>query len=146
MPTYIVSAEASLLSQENKRSIAAAITEEHNHVTGANLFFAQVIFHDIASGNHFMGGRELRHDQIFFHGHVRSGRTREQKADLLKRIVARICAVVDVPAVSIWGYISELPPSHMIEYGEVLPEPGQEAEWMASLDPQVREFMENVEK
>ena len=145
MPTYIVSAETGLLTKQAKQEIAASITESHNHVTGANLFFAQVIFHDIPPGNHFMGGRPLKHAQVFVHGHVRAGRTREQKADLLKRIVKGVCKITDVPAVNVWGYISELPPSHMIEYGETLPEPGEEDQWMASLDPSVRSFMTAIE-
>ncbi|MBB3011282.1 MULTISPECIES: tautomerase family protein [Cupriavidus] len=146
MPTYIVSAAAGLLSLDAKQAIAEAITVSHNKVTGANMFFAQVIFQDVPQGNHFMGGRPLRHDHIFVHGHVRSGRTREQKADLLNRIVDGICQVTDVPKVNVWGYISELPPSHMIEYGEILPEPGEEAQWMESLAPEVRNFMANIER
>lgn len=97
MPTYIVSAKTGLLSPEAKQEIAASITTSHNKVTGANLFFAQVIFQDIQPGNHFMGGRPLKHDQIFVHGHVRAGRTREQKADLLRRIVNGICQITEVP-------------------------------------------------
>ncbi|RDK11944.1 tautomerase family protein [Cupriavidus lacunae] len=146
MPTYVVHAASDLLSQKTKQEIAASITDSHNKVTGANSFFAQVIFLDISIGNHFVGGRPLRHDQVFVHGHVRAGRTPEQKADLLKRIVAGVCKIAGVPKVSVWGYLSELPPSQMIEYGELLPQPGQETQWMASLPPEARNFMESIEK
>lgn len=92
-----------------------------------------------------MGGRALKHDQIFVHGHVRAGRTREQKIDLLKRIVEGVNQIASVPKVNVWAYVAELAPSQMIEYGEILPEPGQESEWMASLDPSVRVFMQSIE-
>jgi hypothetical protein len=29
----------------------------------------------------------------------------------------------------------------MVEYGEVLPQPGKEAEWLESLPPEVRDYM-----
>ncbi|WER50808.1 tautomerase family protein [Cupriavidus sp. WKF15] len=144
MPTYIVSAAAGLLSPRAKEELAASITGSHNQVTGANTFFAQVMFQDIPPYNYFMGGRPLRHDQVFVHGHVRAGRTREQKAELLKQIVNDVCRIAKVDKVSVWIYLSELPPGQMVEYGEILPEPGQESQWMVALDPAVRAFMEKV--
>ncbi|WP_455281489.1 tautomerase family protein [Cupriavidus necator] len=144
MPTYIVSAAAGLLSSQAKEELAASITTSHNQVTGANTFFAQVMFQDVARDNYYMGGKVLRHDQVFVHGHVRAGRTREQKAELLKRIADDVCRVAEVGKVSVWVYLCELPPSQMVEYGEFLPEPGQESQWMAALDPSVRTFMEKV--
>ncbi|MCY0853630.1 tautomerase family protein [Cupriavidus sp. D39] len=77
MPTYIVSAAAGLLSSRAKEELAASITASHNQVTCANTFFAQVMSQDMPHGNYFMGGRALRHNQVFVHGHVRAGRTRE---------------------------------------------------------------------
>lgn len=47
------------------------------------------------------------------------------KEDLLNRIVSGVCDIARVTRVSVWDYLSELPPSNMIEYGELLPEPGQ---------------------
>ncbi len=47
------------------------------------------------------------------HGRVRAGRTREQKTDLLKRIVEGVSQIANVPKVNVWGYVSELPPSQM---------------------------------
>jgi hypothetical protein len=47
----------------------------HNAVTGAASFFAQVIFTEVAKGNHFMGGAPLASDQIFVHGFIRAGRS-----------------------------------------------------------------------
>ena len=44
MPTYIVKYSNINLSQNQKNSIANDITKTHSKFTGANTFFAQVIF------------------------------------------------------------------------------------------------------
>src|SRR6266436_2755362 len=56
MPTYHCTSPAGLLDAGKKSSIAAEITRIHNAVTGSASFFAQVIYTDVAKGNHFMGG------------------------------------------------------------------------------------------
>ena len=40
--------------------------------------------------------------------------------------------------------IAELPPRQMIEYGYVLPEPGEEHVWTSALPTEDREFMQAV--
>ncbi|WP_245253933.1 hypothetical protein [Paraburkholderia sp. LEh10] len=41
----------------------------------------------------------------------------------------------------IWVYVSELPPSQMVEYGNVLPEPGSEAQWLESMSDEDGNYM-----
>lgn len=38
----------------------------------------------------------------------------------------------------VWVYVCNLEPTDMIEYGEVLPEPGKEQEWFDKLSPKVK--------
>jgi len=133
VPTYFVSTAAGRLSAAEKHSIAAAITRIHSEVTHAALFFAQVIFNEIPTGNHFMGGTRADPDVVFIHGHVRSGRSPEQKRQLLVRIVDAVRAATMISKTSIWVYVVDLPPAQMLEYGHVLPEPGMEDVWLASL-------------
>jgi phenylpyruvate tautomerase PptA (4-oxalocrotonate tautomerase family) len=144
MPTYIVSAAAGRLSADTKQRIAEDITRIHNQATGAQSFFAQVIFNEVPQGNHFVGGRPLRSEQIFVHGHIRAGRTAERKRELLEGIVDAISKTTDVATRYVWAYLSELPPAHMIEYGHVLPEPGSEAGWLSSLPAQDRDYMQSI--
>jgi phenylpyruvate tautomerase PptA (4-oxalocrotonate tautomerase family) len=142
MPTYRVSAATGLLSAERKHRIAQAITRVHNRVTGAQAFFAQVIFTDIAGGNHFVGGAPLQGDQVFVHGHIRAGRTPEQKRQLLLELVVEVASAGGIASNKIWAYIAELPPGQMAEYGHILPEPGEESAWLAALPATDRELME----
>ena len=56
MPTYTVKYSNIYLSQKQKKSIASDITNTHSKYTGANTFFAQVIFQKNQKNTHFMGG------------------------------------------------------------------------------------------
>ena len=144
MPTYIVSAAVGRLSADVKQRIAEDITRIHNQATGAQSFFAQVIFNDVTHGNHYVGGSPLRTEQIFVHGHIRAGRTAERKRELLEGMVDAISETTSVAKRYIWAYISELPPAQMIEYGHVLPEPGSEENWLSSLPAEDRDFMQSI--
>jgi phenylpyruvate tautomerase PptA (4-oxalocrotonate tautomerase family) len=144
MPTYTVSTASGRFSEEIKQRIAQEITRAHSDATGAQSFFAQVIFNEVPQGNHFVGGRPLRAEQVFVHGHIRAGRTAQRKRELLEDLVKSISALTSISPRFIWAYVSELPPAQMVEYGHVLPEPGSEASWLEGLPPEDREFMLRV--
>jgi phenylpyruvate tautomerase PptA (4-oxalocrotonate tautomerase family) len=139
MPTYTVSAVSGRFCEKVKQQIASGITDAHRNATGAHGFFAQVIFCEIPDGNHFMGGSPLKSDQIFVHGHIRAGRTARQKEQLLEEIVKVIVEAASTDRCHVWAYVSELPPSQMVEYGKVLPEPGTEEAWLGSMSHVDRE-------
>jgi phenylpyruvate tautomerase PptA (4-oxalocrotonate tautomerase family) len=141
MPTYIVSATTDLLSDDARAGIAREITRAHSEATGAQGFFAQVLFNDIPPGRHYMGGKRIASDQVFVHGHIRAGRSPEQKARLLADIVASLERVTRLEKRFLWVYISELPPANMIEYGQVLPQPGAEKEWFDALPEADRAYL-----
>ena len=84
MPTYFVNLSNIKLSKIIKEKIAKKITKIHNKATGANKYFAQVIFNDTKKGNHFMGGKIVSKSEIFIYGHIRSGRTSKVKNKLIK--------------------------------------------------------------
>ena len=65
MPTYTVKYSNINLSQKQKNSIANDITNTHSKYTGANTFFAQVIFQKNEKNAHFMGGKLVKTKEIF---------------------------------------------------------------------------------
>ena len=144
MPTYTVSTSAHRLTPRQKSAIAQEITRIHKAVTGAQAFFAQVIFAEIAPGNHFVGGKPLQQDLIFVHGHIRAGRTPAQKEDLLVQLVAAVAGAASAPPNAVWAYLAELPPTQMAEFGHLLPEPGTEADWLRGLPPEDRALMDRI--
>ena len=56
MPTYTVTNSNFNLTSNQQKKLAEGITKVHNVVTGANTYFAQVIFNKTKKNNHFMGG------------------------------------------------------------------------------------------
>src|ERR1700733_12454041 len=90
MPTYTITTATNRLTPRQKTRIAQDITRIHNSITGAPAFFVQVLFADVDPANQFIGGKPLQHDLLFLHGHIRAGRTAEQKQDLLLQLVAAL--------------------------------------------------------
>jgi len=141
MPTYVVSTQVGRLDAAMKQEIASEITRIHSHTTGAQAFFVQVIFNEIAEGNQFVGGGLLRAEHIFVHGLIRTGRNSEQKNLLLTEMVESIVNTTSIARRHVWVYISDLAPEQMIEYGYVLPNPGLESDWLDSLLPDDRQYL-----
>jgi len=144
MPTYTVSTSAGLLTVPQKQAIATAITRVHSEVTGAQAFFAQVMFVETAPGDWFIGGAPMTERQIFVQGQIRGGRTAAMKHALITGLCDALANASRLPTSRVWCYLIELPPSQMIEYGHVLPEPGGEAAWLASLPEEDRVVMRAV--
>lgn len=133
MPTYTCTARAGLLDAARKATIARAVTLAHAEVTGAPGYFAQVLFEDVAPGDHFVGGLPLAHDHVFVYGRIRAGRSVAVRDALLRRIAADVAAAAGVDGFAVWVYLLELAPASMIEFGHVLPDSGGESAWAAAL-------------
>lgn len=144
MPTYTCTAEPGLLNAHQKERIAQAITTAHAEVTGAPAYFAQVIFEDVAPGNHFIGGKPLNHDHVFVYGRIRGGRSAVDRKTLIRRITEEVAEIANVPRFSVWTYMLELPAAAMVEFGHVLPEPGEEPSWNDSLPTNDRDRMQAI--
>ena len=144
MPTYSVFSPAGQISSAQKAAIASNVTRVHNEVTGAQTFFAQVVFHETAPGNWFMGGVPLEGSQIYLCGHIRGGRPKEMKDRLVLGLRDVLQEGAGVEKSKVWAYLVELPPSHMVEYGYMLPEPGSEKAWLADMPKEDREMLEAI--
>jgi phenylpyruvate tautomerase PptA (4-oxalocrotonate tautomerase family) len=147
MPTYFCTTSSGRLTTEQKTKIASEITRVHSEVTGAPSFFAQVIFHDIKLSDWFMGGVPLTHEHIFVYGHIRAGRAAIDKTRMIKLMAEAVALAAQVESRrAVWVYVNELPPRQMIEFGHVLPEPGEEPSWTAALPMEDRAFMQSIAK
>ena len=83
MPTYTVKYSNINLSQKQKNSISKDITNTHSKFTGANAYFAQVIFQKNQKNSHFMGGKLVKTKEIFLNGQIRAGRTSKVKKQII---------------------------------------------------------------
>ena len=146
MPTYTVTNSNFNLTSQQQKKIAEGITKVHNVVTGANTYFAQVIFNKTKKNNHFMGGKKVKEPSMFLLGQIRAGRTKEIKDKLISKLKDILIKKSKLDETQVWVYIIDLPPSQMIEYGTVLPESGKENEWFSNLSPKLRKKLSAVEK
>jgi len=144
MPTYTCTARTGLLDADRKRAIAQAVTAAHAGITGAPTHFAQVIFEDVAVGNHFVGGAPLAHDHVFVYGRIRGGRSAAMREALIRRLTADVAAAAGLEPFGVWVYLLELPAAAMVEFGHVLPEPGEEGAWTEALPVGDRERMARI--
>ena len=146
MPTYTVKYSNFKLSSKQKKIIANGITKTHSKFTGANTFFAQVIFQKNENNAHFMGGKLVKNKEIFLNGQIRAGRTLVIKKKLILGLREVLTQNTKIKKDFVWVYLEDLPPQQMIEYGEILPKSGEEKKWFKSLSISLRKRLKRLEK
>ena len=140
MPTYQVTTSPDCLTAEAKEQVARAITRAHSEATGANNYFAQVIFTEKPAEDYYLGGQRLKAKHLFVHATIRA-RSMEDKKALIAKLVPAIAESAVLDKRYVWVYVADLPPDLMVEFGHVLPPPGAEAAWSAGLPEDDRQYM-----
>ena len=146
MPTYTVKCSNFNLSHKQKNLLANDISNTHSKFTGANTFFAQVIFQKNEKKSHFMGGKLVKTKEIFLNGQIRSGRTSKVKKQLILELRKILIKNANLKKDYVWVYLEDLLPNQMIEYGEVLPKSGHEKKWFNSLTLKLRRRLRKMER
>ena len=146
MPTYIVKYSNFRLTPKQKKFIADGVTKTHSKFTGANTFFAQVIFQKNENSSHFIGGKLVKNQEIFINGQIRAGRTSAIKKKLILGLREVLIKNTKIKKDFVWAYLEDLPPQQMIEYGEILPNSGKEKKWFKSLSISLRKRLKRLEK
>lgn len=138
MPTYAFTTMKKLTADQ-KSKLVESITEIHAVEATAPRYFVQVVFYDVEPGSMFIGGEAASPDHVWVRADIRSGRTRDQKSRMLRRIMRETGEILGISEQAVWVYISDIPAHGVLEFGNVLPEPGGEAAWLASLPVDLRE-------
>ena len=126
MPLYICNSRSGLLDDTAKHAIANAITDIHCEVTGAPPRFVHAVFFEEADA-YPLGENTAR-----VLGTIRKGRTEEQIASIAEQISAFVCTTAGLAGDDVATTIVETPASWVMEGGDVMPEPGEEEEWLAA--------------
>ena len=126
MPLYICNTKKNALDQDGKAQIAQAITDIHCAVTGAPPCFVHAAFFEEAPQF------PLNDKSLYVLGTIRKGRSDEQKNEIAEQIQRALVMHGAVDAQSVEALVRETPASWVLEGGEIMPEPGEEAEWFAA--------------
>ena len=134
MPVYTVLTGPDELTAAERSEIAREITRIHTTLTGAPKSFVRIVFSSLSAGQTFTAGEPTA--LTLLHGSIRAGRSRETKTRLLEEISAMFMRVTGIAARDLVVSISDIAAQDVMEGGKTLPEPQQEAEWLARYDYQ----------
>ena len=140
MPTYVCSVPPKSLDDDQKAQIAAAIGHRHSEATGAPSFFVQVVIEESATVRRYLGGAPSN-AHIWIRGDIRAGRSEAVRGKLMLDIMSDVSIIASVPQVSIWVYLCNLEPTDMVEFGHVLPRPGEEQAWFENLPVPLQSYL-----
>jgi len=125
MPLYVCNSKKGAIPEEAKAKIAADITRIHCDVTGAPPTFVHAFFFEDSDAP------PLGEHTAFLFGSIRSGRTDAQKQQICAEMTASISEHSGIDAQRIAAMTTDTPAKWVMEGGDLLPEPGEEAEWLA---------------
>ena len=128
MPIYTSITQEGSLSQQQKKEIAEAVTKIHMDATGAPRSFVNVRFFTYPAGNNFRGGVESA--TAYLAGNIRAGRDLATKQRMLQELVALMQRIGKLPVNEVVVYVEDIPADQVMEKGAILPNPGQEKEWL----------------
>ncbi|MBU3557225.1 4-oxalocrotonate tautomerase [Polynucleobacter sp. Ross1-W9] len=138
MATYSVYYAGLSLTTHQKFELAKAITKIHADITGAEAYFAQVVFKALDMHDCFIGGVLLDEPHIFLNGQIRNGRSEQMKKQLLVELEIAMQRTTKLGSHQIWAYIDEIVPGQMIEYGQILPAVGDDSVWFSTLPASIQ--------
>lgn len=125
MPLYRCSVTPGLSSYEQRSRIAKEVTRIHCEVTGAPAIFVHTFFADDREGRLPPGKR------AFLLGSIRAGRSPEQKKRIASEMSSALASVLGVSSGEVAVVTADVPARWVMEGGSVMPEPGDEAAWLA---------------
>ena len=63
---------------------------------------------------------------------------------LIQRLSHDVAEVVALEPTAVWVYLHELPAQAMVEFGQILPQAGDEDIWTSELPTADREFIQSI--
>ncbi|HEX2173490.1 MAG TPA: tautomerase family protein [Dehalococcoidia bacterium] len=130
MPFYECFVPAGILTADQKACLAQEITRIHCAATGAPESFVNVLFQTVQPGDLYTAGQPSTAVRI--RGSIRAGRSPEVKTQILTEISALWTRVTGRSVEDLTVSLIDVPAASTIKGGRRVPEPGQEAEWLAA--------------
>jgi phenylpyruvate tautomerase PptA (4-oxalocrotonate tautomerase family) len=130
MPIYQCSTQAGMLNDELKAELSRAVTDAHCELTGAPRLFVHVFFNEMPPGVSWNDGNPDKKISGI-QGAVRAGRPLEQRQALAQRLSSDWSRITGQPAKEVMVGINEIVSETQMEYGLLLPKPGDEPKWFS---------------
>jgi len=128
MPFYQCQTPEGLLDEAKRAKLANEITRIHCEMTGAPRMFVHVAFVEAKRGTCYSGGELSKVSFVF--ANWRAGRPIELKQTFLKTVAEMWAHETRTDIKDVLVSISELPAENAMEFGQILPPPSQEKEWL----------------
>jgi phenylpyruvate tautomerase PptA (4-oxalocrotonate tautomerase family) len=122
MPVYHVSIPEAQLDDAKREGIAGDITRIHCEKTGAPPEFVHVLFVDAQGGANVVGS-------------IRAGRSPALREEMAAAMTEAVERRLGPGARPVQVRLLEVPAAWVMEGGAVMPEPGEEAAWLARHGP-----------
>ena len=129
MPLYRCVVSEGTTTEEQRARIAKEIVRIHCDVTGAPPSFVHAFFGEVPTSALPEG------KAAFVLGSIRWGRTDEQKARIVSELANVVADILGREAEEVGVTTVDVPSKWIMEGGELLPEPGEEADWLARHRP-----------
>lgn len=130
MPIYTCTTAESTLTPEGKATLAGEITRIHAEINHVPSTYVNVVIHELPAGNVYTDGAPAQ--PLLITGWVREGHPESETTRLATEIAAAATRVTGIPADHVMVVFQSSPAHYAVEGGRVLPEPGEEAAWIAA--------------
>jgi phenylpyruvate tautomerase PptA (4-oxalocrotonate tautomerase family) len=129
MPIYTCTANDATFTAQTKRALAAEVAAIHAEINHVPSTYVNVVFHELPIADVYTDGVPAA--PVLMNGWVRQGHPAEETTRLAVAIADAITRITGVDAERVLVVIENSPAYGAVEGGRVLPEPGEEAAWIA---------------
>ena len=130
MPVYSLTSKE-VIPVKQKQQLVDLFTDTHCNIMIAPEQFVHVLFSD--------GIPITNQHKLYIHANVRKGRAQD-KIDLLVETLKSKCAeILRIPKEKVHINLLEINAKWIMEGGHVMPDPGEEDEWMAKVTKALEE-------
>lgn len=130
MPIYTCTTAESTIATGDKAALAAEISRIHSAINHVPSTYVNVVFHELPADSVYTDGVPAR--PLLISGWVRAGHPENETTRLATEIAAAATRITGIPANRVLVVFQSSPAHYAVEGGRVLPEPGEEAAWVAA--------------
>jgi phenylpyruvate tautomerase PptA (4-oxalocrotonate tautomerase family) len=130
MPIYTCTTVESALTGEVKAALAAEITRIHSMINHVPSTYVNVVFNEHPTENVYTDG--VPASPLLITGWVRDGHPAAETTRLAKEIANAATRIAGISKERVLVVFESSPAHYAVEGGRVLPEPGEEAAWLAA--------------